>query len=90
MLRCLSKTSTMTDILFLKAHILSFGGTLEISPKEDMFKLRKSRHASYEDAFNRFSKNHKQDELVNRLKDVIDENCRLRGRIQSHPNVNGW
>jgi len=42
-----------------------------------LFKLRKSRHVSYEDAFQRFRKDHRLEDLVSRLKDVIEENLAL-------------
>lgn len=42
-----------------------------------LFKLRKSRHVSYEDAFQKFKRDHNMDDLVSRLKDVIEENLAL-------------
>ena len=50
-----------------------------------LMKLRKSRHALYEDAFSRFNKNRKHDDLVSRLKDLVDDNLQLSSTKPADP-----
>ena len=50
-----------------------------------LMKLRQSRNSSYAEAFHRFNKNHKIEELVETLKDVIEDNLKLTSNKLGDP-----